>query len=194
MPAPAGTTLTASRNATRRICTMDITPVIYGFTYCRSGGSRSPLSYVQRRLRHSTSDARAARGTRPLLTKTPSVRRRRACSLCSRENFGNTIRPPAPTTRCHGTFSSSGATFSANPAWRARPGNPAARATAPYVATWPRGIAQTTCQIACSAGFSPGADFRRDPELVARSGRNNASNVFFARTYPPRPQTTPRYE
>ena len=38
------------------------------------------------------------------------------------------MRPPAPRTRCQGRFNSSGATRSANPVCRARPGSPAARA------------------------------------------------------------------
>src|SRR5439155_8858476 len=73
----------------------------------------------------------AERVTRPFCTDTPSACRRRACSPCSRDDLGNTMRPSAPTTRCHGRFSALGATRSANPAWRARPGSPAARATAP---------------------------------------------------------------
>ena len=116
--------------------------------------------------------------TRPFRTTTPSARRRRACSLCSRDGCGNTMRPPAPTTRCHGRLSASGAIRSANPACRARPGNPAARATAPYVETCPRGIAQTTCHIASSAGFASGADRRRDPEASALKGRNSAWKRF----------------
>jgi len=37
----------------------------------------------------------------------------------------------APATRCHGRFMSPGAILNANPLRRARPGSPAARATAP---------------------------------------------------------------
>ena len=62
------------------------------------------------------------------------------------------MRPPAPTTRCHGRLSPSGAVRSANPTCRARPGNPAARATDPYVVALPRGIVLITCQISSSAG------------------------------------------
>ncbi len=140
--------------------------------------------------------------TRPFRTTTPSARRRRACSLCSRDRCGNTMRPPAPTTRCQGKLSPSGAILSANPAWRARPGNPAARATAPYVETCPRGMAQTTCHIASSAGFVSAADRRRDRGLSALKGRNKAWNDFFISAYPaysaswnmsPRVRRSPRY-
>ncbi len=62
--------------------------------------------------------------------------------------LGNEMRGPLPTTRCHGKRSFAGATFSAWPTSRARPGNPARRATEPYVATCPRGIFRTACQIA----------------------------------------------
>src|SRR6185312_7588270 len=51
---------------------------------------------------------------------TPSARKRLACSLCSREALGKTIRPPAPTTRCQGRCNSRGATLSAYPVSRAR--------------------------------------------------------------------------
>ena len=46
----------------------------------------------------------AAGATRPALTSTPSSRSRLACSRCSRDFAGNTMRPPAPTTRCQGRF------------------------------------------------------------------------------------------
>ena len=128
---------------------------------------------------NSSRSVMAAGVTRPFCTRTPSACRRRACSLCSRDDFGNTMRPPAPTTRCHGRFSASGATLSANPAWRARPGSPAARATAPYVETRPRGIAQTTCQMPSSAGLSSAAGSLRDRELVEFKGRKSAVIAFF---------------
>ena len=93
------------------------------------------------------------------------------------------MRPPAPRTRCQGRFSSSGATRNANPACRARPGKPAARATAPYVDTCPRGMEETTFQINSSAGFSSpdGRRAEREREPSELKGRNNAAKDFFER-------------
>ncbi len=60
----------------------------------------------------SSSDIADA-AARPFLTTTPSARNRRACSRKYRDPAGKTIRPPAPSTRCHGKFNSGGDIFSA---------------------------------------------------------------------------------
>jgi hypothetical protein len=121
------------------------------------------------------------RSTRPFFTATPSARKRRACSLCCSDVGGNTIRPPAPSTRCHGRFIFFGDSLSARPASRARPGSPAARATPPYVDTVPRGIALTTPQISCMAGLSSGSGPRFDPDFLGFRGRNRSANDLLAR-------------
>src|SRR5580692_6603306 len=91
------------------------------------------------------------------------------------------MRPPAPSTRCHGRLVSFGATLSAKPASRARPGRPAARATAPYVETCPRGMAQTTSQIAWIEGLSSADPPRRGLEFLPLGGRKSSANDFFER-------------
>src|SRR5271154_6564927 len=114
------------------------------------------------------------RCSRPFLITTPSARKRFACSLCAGEEIGNTMRPPAPRTRCQGRLIACGTTLKAKPVSRARPGSPAARATAPYVETCPRGMVQTTSQIAWMAGLPAAGAARRGRELFAWSGRNNS--------------------
>ena len=80
--------------------------------------------------------------TRRPRKRTPSASSRSRCSIA--ESPVSLIAPPAPSTRCQG---------SPNPrrrvaaTCRAAPGNPAARATPPYVDTLPRGIARTACSI-----------------------------------------------
>ena len=128
---------------------------------------------------------RKERFTRPSFTATPSPRKRRACSRCCRDDFGNTIRPPAPTTRCHGRLLPCGAMRNANPASRARPGSPAARATAPYVVARPRGIAQITSQIAWIAGLSPTGAGRRGRASRALGGSSDSENALPRRVMSP---------
>src|ERR1700688_1976918 len=57
------------------------------------------------------------------------------------------IFPPAPTTRCHGRPR---APRNAQTTCRARPGKPAARATSPYVATFPFGIVRMVSRMVLS--------------------------------------------
>ena len=85
----------------------------------------------------------------------PSARSRRACSRCSRDDFGNTIRPPAPTTRCQGRSSSLGATLQgmarlARAGREIRPPRPRRHRSKPGRGEWRRSHAR----IACRAGFS----------------------------------------
>src|SRR5579863_343047 len=85
-----------------------------------------------RRFHKSSSRSRAGSlTTRPRMSWTPSARKRRRCSANCRDEAGKAMRPPARTTRCHGTSRSRGAILSARPTSRARPGSPARRATAP---------------------------------------------------------------
>jgi len=98
--------------------------------------------------------------TREPLKRTPSASRRRRCS--KPDSAGKAILPPAATTRCHGNPCDC---RNAHTTCRAAPGKPAARATAPYVETLPRGIFRmmerirgnifsniTTCLDMCSRG------------------------------------------
>ncbi len=100
--------------------------------YDPAAGRADPRASCRQWCRFPQPRSAIARGsTRPALTVTPSARSRFACSRYSPAEGGNEMRPPAPTTRCHGRFSPSGAMRSARPARRARPGSPAARATVP---------------------------------------------------------------
>src|SRR5262249_18257350 len=64
-----------------------------------------------------------------------SACKRNRCSMA--ESPRNLISPPEPRTRCQGKPNEPRSTRAT---CRASPGNPAARATAPYVETFPRGI------------------------------------------------------
>ncbi len=75
------------------------------------------------------------------------------------------MRPPAATTRCHGTPLSCGRPDSTLPTSRAWRGSPARAATAPYVVTRPRGILRTTPMIAA---------IRRSRSSTSAGGRANA--------------------
>src|SRR5581483_3601405 len=70
---------------------------------------------------------------------TPSASSRSRCSIA--ESPLSLISPPAPSTRCHGKPNPRRSTRATI---RACPGRPAALATAPYVRTFPRGIARIT--------------------------------------------------
>ena len=73
--------------------------------------------------------------TRRPRKRTPSACKRNRCSMA--ESPRNLISPPEPSTRCQGNPNDPRSTRAT---CRASPGTPAARATAPYVETLPRGI------------------------------------------------------
>lgn len=77
------------------------------------------------------------------------------------------MRPPAPTTRCHGRPF---APQSARTVRRAAPGKPAAFATSPYVVTLPRGIRAITARNRARTG------------TVARAGLALPARTPYART------------
>ncbi len=109
---------------------------------CQSNRSRSVVGPDQ---------AWRRRSTRPLAASTPSFSRRRSCSARASLPCGNAMRPPAATTRCHGTRLPFGSFASTRPTSLARPGQPARSATTPYVVTLPRGTRATTPRIAGAA-------------------------------------------
>lgn len=80
--------------------------------------------------------------TRRPRNRTPSASKRSLCSIA--ESPVSLISPPAPNTRCQGNPKPRRRAAATR---RAAPGNPAARATPPYVETFPRGIARTVCSI-----------------------------------------------
>jgi hypothetical protein len=80
--------------------------------------------------------------TRRPRNRTPSASRRSRCSIA--ESPVSLIWPPAPNTRCQGNPNPRRKAAATR---RAAPGNPAARATPPYVETFPGGIARTVCSI-----------------------------------------------
>jgi len=72
------------------------------------------------------------------------MRKRNLCSAPL--SPGSLIAPPEPRTRCHGN---PGTCRRTRTTWRAAPGQPAARATAPYVETFPRGRARMARTMLC---------------------------------------------
>ena len=85
--------------------------------------------------------------------RTPSASRRNRCSIA--ESPVNLIAPPAPKTRCQGKPKPRRKTRATI---RAAPGYPAVFATAPYVDTFPSGIARIARSIR-NRIFPAGSDF-----------------------------------
>jgi len=110
--------------------------------------------------------------------RTPSASNRNRCSIA--ESPRSLISPPAPNTRCHGKLKPRRrirATI------RAAPGNPAAFATPPYVATFPRGIARIVRSIlmsifpsAVGLFFAAITPLRHDHHRDAHSQRKEISS------------------
>jgi hypothetical protein len=84
--------------------------------------------------------------TRSRRKVTPSATSRRRCSRPA--SPGREIRPPAPTTRCHGNPLPR---CNAHTVSRAAPRKPAASATAPYEITLPRGMRAIILRKSASA-------------------------------------------
>jgi len=111
----------------------------------------------------STKNARHGRSE-----PTPFRRRRRACSLCSADDFGTRCGRPHRPTRCQGRCSALGAALSAILPGSAPSRNPAARATARMWIPAPVVIAHTGMPDRCSAGLSSDASCLRGDEIFER--------------------------
>jgi len=101
----------------------------------RPGSSGPQQSYRDRRVFHSCAFISTLRPR----NRTPSASNRRRCSMA--ESPVSLIAPPDPSTRCQG---SPNPRRNTRATIRAAPGYPAARATPPYVDTFPRGIPRIT--------------------------------------------------